>query len=1053
MAGNSSQEDEWYAKHVEKLKNKRKEKAESEEKKLPSKKIESTEEKRENEPLKSNKAKVVMPYHPRSSGCGFKPRAPFGFPRNSGFPMLPNQNRFRPYVIPGMRNVRPPALIEWTPPILPLMGVPNRPCFPGFQRPRSFRPRFSKERVALPSQDPSLQQNQPVRMELVQDKVSKEMGTNGTEKHNEGFSRETLPRKTKESAEDTTGKKELPCEAPKREIIKTSQNTEDVVTKKEPSDQISEKAVKIKDEKEVRVNEESNIKLKSTANQDLSQLNPHPKLIKAEPSLDYHFTVEKKKEKQERHDNKQNSDAVSLIEKQPSSSPASDIMSAALSLEERSYLAHLKTLKVGKKMTACIKAEKNVSAESMESKQELNVTSIANPVTKGSESKTTMENLPHSSRELQEPLPRSVKKAVSKKIKMEIASESKNLVPDSGGVCSENSSQTSGRGIKIKEEFQDNLGNQETKNESEDKPEESIKLMSEVGDFNVDSCLHSNGILYNNSQSMKDNSSNLKDNSCVKVNYKTENQVISESSSENFDQGPNVLKTSEKNVEKGLTAQCKNEDSRQKMEEKKKTNEFFQNDSEKAGIKVKTGMTKPDISNQVKNNQSCVSLRTSQPAEQRIQPLEEPVEAPNMSLRACSVVSSGKDESCSDKQGKTQGTTIYQKNPDPENTVLKVKPSLKIQAQKRTDPLTEFSSSQPVSFTVSQVISSAPKFENLGSEPGQIGLPVLEQPHDNIDSNNLTDIPASEQIFRKTIVDNRLSGATASMQNSKRARVMPVYRAIKVRTSERKTNVKRVQTSSNLISVKIIKNENTKDVNLNSIATQQDELLSEISDSSNELCGSVDAFSDKMTVTQDEIELDASIKSDLRLSDFVILDSTFDIADEESSTSLSRKRPTASDFFESRFKHMKEEGASNKEEKKRMNRRSVSSERKVTRESTEWRTTEESDYGKEGKEILQPMKIAPSTYERTLQEDYDPKEDENVDGLEYIQPISGYHCSLCQVFFFDNPTAMHHCTLLSHKMKVVSDEAERKLDYEEEIDKELDFIEAKKLMRKRRFEQ
>lgn len=42
-------------------------------------------------------------------------------------------------------------------------------------------------------------------------------------------------------------------------------------------------------------------------------------------------------------------------------------------------------------------------------------------------------------------------------------------------------------------------------------------------------------------------------------------------------------------------------------------------------------------------------------------------------------------------------------------------------------------------------------------------------------------------------------------------------------------------------------------------------------------------------------------------------------------------------------------------------------------------------------------------------------------GLEYLQPVSGYHCILCQVFCRDYPTALHHCTQLSHKMKVVKD--------------------------------
>lgn len=40
-------------------------------------------------------------------------------------------------------------------------------------------------------------------------------------------------------------------------------------------------------------------------------------------------------------------------------------------------------------------------------------------------------------------------------------------------------------------------------------------------------------------------------------------------------------------------------------------------------------------------------------------------------------------------------------------------------------------------------------------------------------------------------------------------------------------------------------------------------------------------------------------------------------------------------------------------------------------------------------------------------------------GLEFIHPVSGYHCVLCRTFYHDYPTALHHCAQLNHKMKVV----------------------------------
>nr|XP_039253005.1 uncharacterized protein LOC120330209 isoform X2 [Styela clava] len=43
-------------------------------------------------------------------------------------------------------------------------------------------------------------------------------------------------------------------------------------------------------------------------------------------------------------------------------------------------------------------------------------------------------------------------------------------------------------------------------------------------------------------------------------------------------------------------------------------------------------------------------------------------------------------------------------------------------------------------------------------------------------------------------------------------------------------------------------------------------------------------------------------------------------------------------------------------------------------------------------------------------------------GLEFINPISGYHCLLCHSFYPDYPTALHHCTLLTHKMKVLNEQ-------------------------------
>lgn len=50
-----------------------------------------------------------------------------------------------------------------------------------------------------------------------------------------------------------------------------------------------------------------------------------------------------------------------------------------------------------------------------------------------------------------------------------------------------------------------------------------------------------------------------------------------------------------------------------------------------------------------------------------------------------------------------------------------------------------------------------------------------------------------------------------------------------------------------------------------------------------------------------------------------------------------------------------------------------------------------------------------------------------IPGLEFIKPITGYNCILCRSFYHDYPSAVRHCLLESHKLRVATEKQVNKL--------------------------